>query len=161
MTPFRCNWYLLRVCERKLRKLLHIGVVIVHCDIVLLSYCQWRRQASEFGGGGHLKGKLIFWGGKIEFLKRYFYLPPGDSPPSQKGAIFLGICPPPLGYSPPIYAMWFIQIISWYFHLISALIKAHTDRTLFGIATRIFSFQWHLTHFQWHLTLFFQIFGTT
>ena len=24
---------------------------------------QWRRQASEFGG--HLRGKLIFWGGKI------------------------------------------------------------------------------------------------
>jgi hypothetical protein len=26
--------------------------------------------------GGHLRGKLIFWGGgKIEFLKRYCYLP--------------------------------------------------------------------------------------
>ena len=98
---------------------------------------------------GHLRGKLIFWRGKIEFLKRYCYLPmplsqdfsppppPGDSSPSQKGAIFLRIPPPgdeyprniapppprganapgispppPLGYSPPIYAMWFIQIIS-------------------------------------------------
>jgi hypothetical protein len=27
------------------------------------------------GGGGHLRGKLIFGGGKIEFLKRYCYLP--------------------------------------------------------------------------------------
>ena len=26
---------------------------------------QWRRQVSEFGGGGHLSGKLIFGGGKI------------------------------------------------------------------------------------------------
>jgi hypothetical protein len=53
-----------------------------------------------------LRGKLIFWGGKIEFLKRYCYLPmplskdfcPPPTPrrfaPSQKGAIFLGIPPP-------------------------------------------------------------------
>ena len=34
---------------------------------------QRRRQASEFGG--HLRVKLIFWRGKIEFLKRYCYLP--------------------------------------------------------------------------------------
>ena len=73
-----------------------------------------RRQASEFGG--HLRGKLIFGGvGEIEFLKRYCYLPmplsqdvcppPGDSPPSQKGAIFLGIPPPedeyPRNIAPP------------------------------------------------------------
>ena len=37
-------------------------------------------------GGGHLRGKLIFWGGKIEFLKRYCYLP---MPLSQD------FCPPP------------------------------------------------------------------
>ena len=77
---------------------------------------QWRRQASEFGGGGgHLRGKLIFWG-KIEFSKRYCYLthavvtgllspPPGDSPSSQKGATFLGIPPPgdecPRNIAPP------------------------------------------------------------
>jgi hypothetical protein len=38
------------------------------------------------------------------------------------------------------------------------ILKAHTDRTRFGNATRIFSFQWHLT-----LIFFndFQIFGTT
>ena len=36
--------------------------------------------------GGHLRGKLIFWGGKIEFLKRYCYLP---MPLSQD------FCPPP------------------------------------------------------------------
>jgi hypothetical protein len=74
--------------------------------------------------GEHLRGKHIFWGGKIEFLKRYCYLPmplsqdfcprtfvpgllspPGDSPPSQKGAIFLGIPPPgdecPWNIAPP------------------------------------------------------------
>jgi hypothetical protein len=49
-----------------------------------------------FEGQTHILGK--------EFLKRYCYLampfsqdfcpPPGDSPPSQKGAIFLGIPPP-------------------------------------------------------------------
>ena len=27
--------------------------------------------------GGHLRGKLIFWGGKIEFLKRYCYTATG------------------------------------------------------------------------------------
>jgi hypothetical protein len=68
---------------------------------------QWRRQASEFGGGGHLRGKLIFWGGQDRIFKKVLLfahavvaglLPPspGDSLPSQKGAIFLGISPPPL-----------------------------------------------------------------
>jgi hypothetical protein len=78
--------------------------------------------------------------------------PPKSFAPSQKGAIFLGIPPPgveyprniapppegrmpqeyrpPLGYSPPIYAMWLIQIISWYFHLISALRPIQTGRYL-------------------------------
>jgi hypothetical protein len=66
--------------------------------------------------GGHLRRKLIFWGGKIEFLKRYCYLPMPLSqdfcpppqeirPPSQKGAIFLGIPPPgdeyPRNIAPP------------------------------------------------------------
>jgi hypothetical protein len=88
-----------------------------------------------WGEGGAFEGQTHILGGKIEFLKRYCYLPmplsqdfcppPGDSPLSQKGAIFLGIPPPgdeyprnivppqrgecsrniapPLGYSPPIY----------------------------------------------------------
>ena len=65
--------------------------------------------------GGHLRGKLMFWGGKIEFLKRYCYLPmplsqdfcppPKRFVPSQKGAIFLGIPPPgdeyPRNIAPP------------------------------------------------------------
>jgi hypothetical protein len=115
-------------------------------QVISMGLGQWRRQASEFGGGA-FEGQTRILGGKIEFLKRYCYLPmplspdfcpppSGDSPPSQKGAIFLGIPPPgdeyprniappregrmpqeyrppiPLGYSPPIYAMWFIQIIS-------------------------------------------------
>ena len=88
---------------------------------------QWRRQASEFWGGGHLRGKLIFGGGKIEFLRRYCYLPmpllqdvstppPRSSTPSQKEgdiprniahgrANILGISPTKgpntLGTSPP------------------------------------------------------------
>jgi hypothetical protein len=37
-------------------------------------------------------------------------------------------------------------------------LKAHTDRTRFGNATRIFSFQWHLTLIFFNV---FQIFGTT
>ena len=92
---------------------------------------------------GAFEGQTHILGGKIEFLKRYCYLPmplsqdfcsppPGDSPPSQKGPIFLGIPPPgdeyprniaspaegrmPQEYppppfrifDPPIYAMWFI-----------------------------------------------------
>ena len=28
---------------------------------------QWRRQVSEFGGGGAFEGQHAFWGGKIEF----------------------------------------------------------------------------------------------
>jgi hypothetical protein len=39
-----------------------------------------------------------------------------------------------------------------------AELKAHTDRTRFGNATRIFSFQWHLTLIFFNV---FQIFGTT
>jgi hypothetical protein len=95
--------------------------------------------------GGYLRGKLIFWEGKIEFLKRYCYLPmplsqdfcppprrfaplskggdtvlrippPGDEYPRNIAPSPEGRMPqeyrPPLGYSPPIYAMWFIQIIS-------------------------------------------------
>jgi hypothetical protein len=39
----------------------------------------------------------------------------------------------------------------------SARVKAHTDRTRFGNATRIFNFQWHLTSIFFYV---FQIFGT-
>ena len=101
----------------------------------------WLKSISDFtiltvatpgliiGGGGTFEGQTHILGGKIEFLKRYCYLPmplsqdfcpppsPGDSPPSQKWAIFLGIphlgdeyprniAPPPEGrmtqeYRPP------------------------------------------------------------
>ena len=87
-------------------------------------------------GGGVFEGQTHIFGRQDRFfpipLSQDFCPPPGDSPPSQKGAIFLGIPPPgrmpqeyrpPLGYSPPIYAMWFIHIISRYFHLISALLR--------------------------------------
>jgi hypothetical protein len=37
-------------------------------------------------------------------------------------------------------------------------LKAHTDRTRIGYATRIFNFQWHLTLIFFYV---FQIFGTT
>ena len=137
-------------------------------------------------GGIWWAHSYFFWGGgKIEFLKRYCYLPmplshnfcppPRRFAPSQKGAIFLGIpppgdvystppkganapgiSPPPLGYSPPIYAMRFNQIISWYFHRISALRPIQTG--CYGNATRIFSFQWQLTFI---FFIVFQIFGTT
>jgi hypothetical protein len=51
--------------------------------------------------GGHLRGKLIFWGGKIEFLKRS--PPPGDSPiPLKRGANILGISPPFRIFAPHI-----------------------------------------------------------
>jgi hypothetical protein len=74
--------------------------------------------------GGHLRGKLIFWGGKIEVLKRYCYLPMPLSqdfrPPPRRFAP-LSSLPFRIFAPPPIYAMWFIQIISWYVHLISAL----------------------------------------
>ena len=68
----------------------------------------------KFGRGARAKG-----------AEKFLNLNPGVtglSPPSQKGGvIFLGISPlgantlgisPPLGYSPAIYAIWFIQIIS-------------------------------------------------
>jgi hypothetical protein len=105
------------------------------------------------GGGGIWGANSYFgWQDCHAVVHRTFVPPPGDSPPCQKGAIFLGIPPPgdeyprniahprganapvispsPLGYSPPIYAMWFIQIISWYFHLISALKPIQTGRYL-------------------------------
>ena len=55
-----------------------------------------RRQASEFGGGGHLRGKLIFWGGQDRIFKKVLLFayavvtgllspPPGDSPPLKRG----------------------------------------------------------------------------
>jgi hypothetical protein len=56
--------------------------------------------------GGDLRGKLIFWGGGQDRIFKKVLLfahavvtgllspPPGDSPPSQNGAIFLGIPPP-------------------------------------------------------------------
>ena len=47
--------------------------------------------------GGHLRVKLIFGRGQDRILK-------GGRKPSEYR--------PPLGYSPPIYAMWFILIIS-------------------------------------------------
>jgi hypothetical protein len=49
------------------------------------------RQVLRIGGGGHLRGKLIFGGGgNVEFSKRYCYLPMPLSqnfrpPPFQKG----------------------------------------------------------------------------
>jgi hypothetical protein len=76
--------------------------------------------------GGHLRGKLIFWGGQDRIFKKVMLLicpcrchrtfaPPGDSPPSQKGGDIPrniaplgenipGISPPranTLGISPP------------------------------------------------------------
>ena len=98
---------------------------------------QWRRQASEFGGA--FEGQTHILGGQDIIFKKVLLFahavvtgllspPPGDSPPSQKGAIFLGIPPPgdeyPRNIAPPPEGL-----------------KAHTDRTLFGNATRIFSFQ--------------------
>jgi hypothetical protein len=107
---------------------------------------------SYFGGQDRIFKKVLLFAHAV--VTGLLSPPPGDSPPSQKGAIFLGIpppgdeylrniapppqrgeCPrniaPPLGYSPPpIYAMWFIQIISWYFHLISALRPIQTGRYL-------------------------------
>ena len=84
---------------------------------------QWRRQASEFGGGGAFEGQTHIWGGGQDrtFKKVLLFahavvtgllFPPGDSPPSQKGAIFLGIppledeyprniAPPPRGANAP------------------------------------------------------------
>ena len=68
--------------------------------------------------GGHLGGKLIFWGGQdIIFKKVLLYRHRGTnilgiSPPPPEGRMPQEYRPPPLGYSLPIYAMWFIQIIS-------------------------------------------------
>ena len=47
-----------------------------------LSFHQHLEDLSSGGArsrnlGGHLGGKLIFWGGKIEFLKRYCYTATG------------------------------------------------------------------------------------
>ena len=36
---------------------------------------QWRRQASEFGEEFEGQTRILGGGGKIEFLKWYFYLP--------------------------------------------------------------------------------------
>ena len=67
-------------------------------------------RPQNWGGGGHLKCKLIFGGGQDRFLpmplsQDFCPPPPGDSPPSQKGAIFLGIPPPgdeyPRNIAPP------------------------------------------------------------
>jgi hypothetical protein len=57
------------VLGRFLRSL--VNNIIKKLRLIKLTYIQWRRQNL----GGHLRGKLIFWGGKIEFLKRYCYLP--------------------------------------------------------------------------------------
>jgi hypothetical protein len=91
-------------------------------------------RPQNLGGGGiwwansHLGGRCY-----LPMPLSHDFRPQEIRPPplSQKGIYILGISPPwgeypigisrPLGYSPPIYAMWFIQIISWYFHLISAL----------------------------------------
>jgi hypothetical protein len=54
-------------------------------------------------------------------LSQDFRPPQEIRPPLKKGGEYPRNIAPPLGYSPLIYAMWFIQIISWYFHLISAL----------------------------------------
>jgi hypothetical protein len=73
--------------------------------LVRVTVIHWRRQASEFGGGRHLRGKLIFGGGEDRIFKKVLLFahavvtgllspPPMRFAPSQKGAIFLGIPPP-------------------------------------------------------------------
>ena len=52
---------------------------------------QRRRQTSEFGGGGAFEGQTHILGGKIEFLKRYCFLP---MPLSHD------FCPPPRRFVP-------------------------------------------------------------
>ena len=96
-----------------------------------------RPQNLEGGGGGAFEGQTHIFGGQDIIFKKVLLFahavvtgllspsPPGDSPPSQKGPIFLGIpppadeyptniappprganapgiSPPPLGYSPPL-----------------------------------------------------------
>ena len=56
-----------------------------------LQFSSGGARPQNLGGGGHLRGKLIFSGGKIEFLKRYCYLP---MPLSQD------FCPPPRRFAP-------------------------------------------------------------
>ena len=85
-----------------------------------IAYRQWRRQVSEFGGA--FEGQTHILGGQDRIFKKVLLYRHrgtnilGISPPPPRGANAPGISPPPppppLGYSLPIYAMWFIQIIS-------------------------------------------------
>jgi hypothetical protein len=133
----------------------HARVTRVVCAVAAAGLRIWgghlRGELIYFLGGGQdriFKKVLLFAHAVVTGL---LSPPPRRFAPSQKGAIFLGIPPPgdeyprnigppegmpqeyrppPLGYSPPIYAMWFIQIISWYCHLMSALRPIQTERYL-------------------------------
>jgi hypothetical protein len=93
---------------------------------------------------GGIWGQTRILGGQDRIFKRYCYLPmplsqdfrppPQEIRPPLRGggggipmniALGVNILPISLPFrifaAPPIYSMWFIQIISWYVHLISAL----------------------------------------
>ena len=88
--------------------------VLKDCLPVVLGPIQWRRQASEFGGA--FEGQTHILGGQDRIFKKVLLFahavvtgllsPPQEiRPPSQKGAIFLGIPPPgdeyPRNIAPP------------------------------------------------------------
>jgi hypothetical protein len=102
-------------------------------DCLLKKY--WRRRhhpGFRIWGGGGIWGANSYFGRQHIIFKKVLLFahafvtglspsPPRRFAPLSKGGEYPRNIAPPLGYSSLIYAVWFIQIISWYFHLISAL----------------------------------------
>jgi hypothetical protein len=77
---------------------------------------------SYFGGQDRIFKKVLLFAHAV--VTGLLAPPPEGRMPQEYRPPFR-IFPPP-----PIYAMWFIQIISWYFHLITALRPIQTGRYL-------------------------------